>query len=342
VCPLTGSIGCPPGAHEPDGPWPLVNEAAEGLGEVGDEPVRTERAGADGPDEAQQVINQQRIEEAVAVGGRIARGKPVDDPRVIVVARQDRACLALIRTEMLGWPGHGEHTLLVLWTRHSGRWESPSTMSGTYLRADDEVFKTGSTSWPGPDGPTWVYVVGHTSDPATPSKVQLGGREVALTVGRDGYFLGLIQALPGQTADDLDVIDPWHGGWRQAQWRSDELLEAMPGSPPHTLRCSFCGRAAGVDRQLVAGPGIWICGDCAVMADAAARSNGPVEVSRVTITIAPEPSTCPFCGRRTGTADPSHPNRLTLLVATNTAGAAICVNCVVLTLEILREQAPDQ
>ena len=45
-------------------------------------------------------------------------------------------------------------------------------------------------------------------------RVRLGGRDVAVTVGRDGYFLGLIEALPGESTDDLEVVDPWDGGWR--------------------------------------------------------------------------------------------------------------------------------
>jgi hypothetical protein len=327
-----------PGLREPDGPWQLPPDPAEAVRQFEDDPVQGAQGEADLPTEEQRALHQRRIEEAVALGGRIARGEPVDHPGVIAVVRQDLACLALIWTELPGWPRNGEPALLVLWSRHNGRWEAPSTMSGADLRADDEVFHTGSTTWP--DGPTWIYVVGHTMDPASPSTVRLGSREVTLAMGRDGYFLGLIQALPGKSVDDLEVIDPWPGGWRQTQLRATAPLDARLAGAPLPLRCSFCGRTDGPDRRLVAGPGTWICDGCAVMADAAERSGMPVEGDRVTMTIAAEPGPCPFCGQRTGTTDPRHqqpPRRL----VTSPTGAAICTACIGLSLEILREQTPD-
>jgi ClpX C4-type zinc finger len=327
----------PPGDPQPEGPWQLTPDLAEADSMVEHQSVDGQRAAPAGPTDEQQAINHQRTEAAIALGGGIARGEPADDPRVIVVARQDRACLALIESEVLGWPQHGTHAFLVLWSHHNGRWEAPSTMSGSWLRADDEVFHTGATSWLGPDGPTWMYVVGHTMDPATPSRVRLGGRDVAVTVGRDGYFLGLIEALPGESTDDLEVVDPWDGGWRQAQLRADQPFDGPAGRLPKPSTCSFCGRPESQSRKLLAGPGMYICGDCAAIAEHAARTQAPVETPGVTISIAHHPAWCPFCGRQTGLADPRHPNSLTLLVAAADA-AAICLDCVARALTILRGQ----
>jgi ATP-dependent protease Clp ATPase subunit len=81
------------------------------------------------------------------------------------------------------------------------------------------------------------------------------------------------------------------------------------------LRCSFCGRAQKKVAKLIAGPGVYICGDCVALA----RSWEPL----------PHPGrSCSFCGKW-------EPGELRV---TGRGGVAICDQCLDLCDEIIAEE----
>jgi ClpX C4-type zinc finger protein len=90
-------------------------------------------------------------------------------------------------------------------------------------------------------------------------------RRTVHRLAADGSSPQDIAAALGLTARQLDEIaqtagSPGRGGRGQA-----------PGTE---LACTFCGRSQRQTRKLIAGPGVYICDACAVLAAAGARRAG--------------------------------------------------------------------
>jgi hypothetical protein len=109
---------------------------------------------------------------------------------------------------------------------------------------------------------------------------------------------------------------------------------------PPDLACSFCGRRQRKARKLVAGPGVYICKQCAEVADTVIRSGQATETALGPLRSVPDTMAqrrCSFCGKRrhqvTGLATTvGHP------AGKLAEDAAICADCLVLCREIHSEQ----
>jgi ClpX C4-type zinc finger len=94
------------------------------------------------------------------------------------------------------------------------------------------------------------------------------------------------------------------------------------------LACSFCGREQSQVKRLIAGPGVYICHDCAALGSAADRARAPVSDVRTSLAPLLE-GRCAFCSKQPGDLHDDLG-----LVAAET-GAAICGDCLDLCEEIL-------
>jgi hypothetical protein len=95
------------------------------------------------------------------------------------------------------------------------------------------------------------------------------------------------------------------------------------------IRCSFCNVSQTETKKLIAGPGVYICGDCVATAGdvvaTAAPAKGPRQV--VLRPAAGEPHECQFCGKAS-----------TYVAQVVKGGRGrICDECLQLCTEILRE-----
>jgi ATP-dependent Clp protease ATP-binding subunit ClpX len=99
---------------------------------------------------------------------------------------------------------------------------------------------------------------------------------------------------------------------------------------PGLLACSFCGRTQKQVKKLIAGPGVYICGGCAdiaqvVLGPAAEPEPGSGIMHRVSQDAA---QPCSFCGKGS--------QQVPAMAATGTA--RICTECVALCHEIIEEE----
>ena len=101
------------------------------------------------------------------------------------------------------------------------------------------------------------------------------------------------------------------GGWRTGR------------NPPDTMACSVCGLTSKQVTKLIAGPKIFICDRCVLLARAAADTSAAAENSLARIDPVPAPSQlkCSFCGKQTA------------IVAGT--GLCICAGCIDLCEQVL-------
>ena len=97
------------------------------------------------------------------------------------------------------------------------------------------------------------------------------------------------------------------------------------------LACSFCGRTQKQVKKLIAGPGAYICGGCAdiaqVVLDPAAEPGSVIGfMHKVSADAAAGP--CSFCGKGS--------RQVPAMAATGEA--RICTECVALCHEIIEEE----
>lgn len=117
--------------------------------------------------------------------------------------------------------------------------------------------------------------------------------------------------------------------------RVHQIIEATGGtggwkskrSPCADLACSFCGLPDGEVAKLIAGPGIFICGECVGLVRRAADAASPMETPRTRVDLVARASKlkCSFCGKPAG--------KVGTLVAG--PGLSICGECIQLCEEIL-------
>ena len=186
-----------PDTATPPGPWPLpdpdrVQDTAVD-GSTHDRATQQRR-----PTLEQRGLTQERLEAAGSVAGQIARGQIQTAPDVLAVARAEDVCVSLLRIS----PGSGTSAedlgLVLLWWRRDGRWRPTGTATRTDQLPAHRVLEAGSPRPRGPHGKTWHHVVGHTATPDEPLTMRLGHRTAQISIGIDGYFLGVME----NTTDD--------------------------------------------------------------------------------------------------------------------------------------------
>ena len=116
---------------------------------------------------------------------------------------------------------------------------------------------------------------------------------------------------------------------------------ARHGRPdPLLLACSFCGKQQQEVRKLIAGPGVYICDPCIVLAGEVLGSGDPADTELGTMNALPEHATrlkCSFCGKdRRQAAGLAVMSAVTL--ERTSASAAICSECLALCNEILTDE----
>lgn len=127
------------------------------------------------------------------------------------------------------------------------------------------------------------------------------------------------------------IVEAAGGGRR---WRGRGRLPDDPA-------CSFCGRRQQPGRDLVAGPGTYICQECVEVAETVIRSGQAGETALGPLQPVPDDQTrsrCSFCGNRR--------HQVPGLATTNdnpsggkfTGDAAICTACLALCREIQAER----
>jgi ClpX C4-type zinc finger len=110
--------------------------------------------------------------------------------------------------------------------------------------------------------------------------------------------------------------------------RRDDLL----------LVCSFCGKAQGQVRKLIAGPSVYICDGCVGLAEGVVSSGEAARTEYGPVTAVPEQAQralCSFCGKIRGqvagmAVAPPGPHRK--------VPAAVCTECLALCDEIITEE----
>jgi ribosomal protein L37AE/L43A len=108
----------------------------------------------------------------------------------------------------------------------------------------------------------------------------------------------------------------------------------------HRLSCTFCGKTQDEVRKLIAGPGVYICDGCIVLAAGVIRSGHTAHTELGAIDAVPGEQTgvqCTFCGKDRGQVD-----RVAIMpevtVERTSASPAICAECLALCSEIIIEE----
>jgi ribosomal protein L37AE/L43A len=108
----------------------------------------------------------------------------------------------------------------------------------------------------------------------------------------------------------------------------------------HRLSCTFCGKTQDEVRKLIAGPGVYICDGCVVLAASVIRSGHTARTEFGAIDAVPGEQTgvqCAFCGKHRGQVD-----RMATMPEVTleriSASPAICAECLALCSEIIVEE----
>jgi bacterioferritin-associated ferredoxin len=105
--------------------------------------------------------------------------------------------------------------------------------------------------------------------------------------------------------------------------------QSQAGEHRQQLSCTFCGKPQHQVRKLIAGPGVWICGDCVTLTRGVLADGTSATTERGPVHVVPElqpRAQCNFCGNQ----------RYQALQATNGHGV-ICGQCLDLCAEIVAE-----
>jgi bacterioferritin-associated ferredoxin len=106
----------------------------------------------------------------------------------------------------------------------------------------------------------------------------------------------------------------------------------------HRQCCTFCGKAQNQVRKLIAGPGVFICGDCVTLARQVIADGTTVTTERGPIHAVPEQqprARCSFCGKERYQAAGQAGIPAT---GKPTGHAIICDACLDLCAEIIAEE----
>jgi hypothetical protein len=111
----------------------------------------------------------------------------------------------------------------------------------------------------------------------------------------------------------------------------------------HGLSCTFCGKTQHQVRKLIAGPGVYICDGCVVLAAGVIRSAHSARTALGAIDAVPGEQAgvqCTFCGKDRGQV-----GRMAIMpevtVERTSASPAICSECLALCSEIIIEELGD-
>jgi hypothetical protein len=118
--------------------------------------------------------------------------------------------------------------------------------------------------------------------------------------------------------------------------RVDHLVDGDPSDRSRALRCSFCQADRTQTRKVIAGPAVYVCEACVLVADRALGGDLAAEEEwAARRTAAPpgragddERSSCSFCGKA--------PEQVAGMVAS--FGVRICRECLDLCLDIIEEE----
>jgi ClpX C4-type zinc finger len=149
-------------------------------------------------------------------------------------------------------------------------------------------------------------------------RLQLSGgslREIA-------QALGLSHQRVHQIVEGAGGARPWHRPARRGK-----------GEPGTMLKCSFCGKLQKQVRKLIAGPGVYICNQCADKADRVIETGEPATTPLSAMTSAGDDMDglrvkCSFCGKRR--------HQVSGIAAA--ARVAVCTECLALCHEIITEE----
>jgi hypothetical protein len=141
--------------------------------------------------------------------------------------------------------------------------------------------------------------------------------------------LGLSHQRVHQIVEEAGGSRRWIRGPDQGHNRSRDLLA-----------CTFCGKTQNQVRKLIAGPGVYICDGCIVLAASVIRSGHTAHTELGAIDAVPGEQTgvqCTFCGKDRGQVD-----RVAIMpevtVERTSASPAICAECLALCSEIIIEE----
>lgn len=87
---------------------------------------------------------------------------------------------------------------------------------------------------------------------------------------------------------------------------------------PELLRCSFCGKSQDEVKKLIAGPNVYICGECATAFASLSKNAALVEARS---------ESCSFCGKQARKVD----------VVLGRKQARICNECLDICQEIIAD-----
>jgi len=127
-----------------------------------------------------------------------------------------------------------------------------------------------------------------------------------------GSLREVAQALGLSHQRVQQIVSGAGGTWWQRVWRSRNRRDAV---------CTYCGRPPGEVDKLIAGPDVYICDACVLLAETAMKKSS----RRGAMAPAGAAARCSFCSRRKTRARP----------VMATADAKICAECLRTCREIL-------
>jgi hypothetical protein len=132
----------------------------------------------------------------------------------------------------------------------------------------------------------------------------------------------IAQALELSHQRVQQIVDGAGGSWWRRIWRSRNVRG--------NLTCTFCGRSQDAVARLIAGPKVFICGECVAAAEQALSGGSPAAV-RIPLAPAGDNSKtrCSFCSKRRSAGRP-----------VLTGPASICGECLDVCRQILIDSQP--
>jgi hypothetical protein len=131
--------------------------------------------------------------------------------------------------------------------------------------------------------------------------------------------------------------------------RVHQIVETVAGKvalkePRDLCNCSFCGIGKGEAPKLIAGPGVFICDQCVVLADDVSSRGEPRGNERTRLALVGGRLKCSFCGNRSGriprlVAGPGLPSTRLQRAKYPGPSARICRKCLDLCHEIMFEES---
>jgi hypothetical protein len=157
-------------------------------------------------------------------------------------------------------------------------------------------------------------------------QVQLARAEYHATVRRlhlaGGSLREVAQALELSHQRVQQMVDGAGGSWWQRVWRARNIRK--------NLSCTFCGRHQDRAARLIAGPKVFICDACVVLAEQSLAGSSAAVHDALALAGENARARCSFCGKRRATDRP-------LLTG---PAANICGECLCVCRHILTDSTP--